>query len=55
MLNDLLRYDVQEKSWGRALMIEAPPPPRYHHTAVLYNGSMFVFGMSIVETIATLV
>jgi len=46
MLNDLVRYDVQEKSWGRALSIDAPPP-RYHHTASLYNGSMFIFGMYI--------
>ena len=43
MLNDLVRYDVQEKSWGRALSLDAPPP-RYHHTASLYNGSMFIFG-----------
>lgn len=43
MLNDLVRYDVQEKSWGRAVSMDAPPP-RYHHTASLYNGSMFIFG-----------
>lgn len=46
MLNDLVRYDVQEKSWGRALSLDAPPP-RYHHTASLYNGSMFIFGESM--------
>lgn len=43
MLNDVVRYDVQEKSWGRALSMDAPHP-RYHHTASLYNGSMFIFG-----------
>lgn len=43
MLNDLVRYDVKEKSWGRAVSMDAPLP-RYHHTASLYNGSMFIFG-----------
>lgn len=46
MLNDLVRYDVKEKSWGRAVSMDAPLP-RYHHTASLYNGSMFVFGMCV--------
>ncbi|XP_076180349.1 leucine zipper like transcription regulator 1 isoform X1 [Ptiloglossa arizonensis] len=44
MLNDLLRFDVKEKSWGRALAAGAPPAPRYHHSAVVHNSSMFVFG-----------
>ncbi|KAL1505866.1 hypothetical protein ABEB36_005324 [Hypothenemus hampei] len=44
MLNDLLRFDVKEKSWGRAFATGAPPAPRYHHSAVVYNDSMFVFG-----------
>ncbi|KAG8245147.1 Kelch motif [Homalodisca vitripennis] len=35
MLNDLLRFDVKEKSWGRAFATGAPPAPRYHHSAVL--------------------
>lgn len=61
MLNDLLRFDVKEKSWGRALATASPPAPRwvtiiiitkygnscysrYHHSAVVHNNSMFVFG-----------
>ncbi|XP_046682002.1 leucine-zipper-like transcriptional regulator 1 isoform X2 [Homalodisca vitripennis] len=44
MLNDLLRFDVKEKSWGRAFATGAPPAPRYHHSAVVYDSSMFVFG-----------
>ncbi|XP_018015069.1 leucine-zipper-like transcriptional regulator 1 isoform X2 [Hyalella azteca] len=44
MLNDLLRFDVREKSWGRAFSTGYPPAPRYHHSAVVYGSSMFVFG-----------
>ncbi|XP_052802269.1 leucine-zipper-like transcriptional regulator 1 [Mya arenaria] len=44
MLNDLLRFDVKDKSWGRAFTTGAPPAPRYHHSAVVHEGSMFVFG-----------
>ncbi|XP_072757847.1 leucine-zipper-like transcriptional regulator 1 [Anoplolepis gracilipes] len=44
MLNDLLRFDVKEKSWGRAFATGTPPAPRYHHSAVVYGSSMFVFG-----------
>ncbi|XP_014247262.1 leucine-zipper-like transcriptional regulator 1 [Cimex lectularius] len=44
MLNDLLRFDVKEKSWGRSFSTGAPPAPRYHHSAVVYKSSMFVFG-----------
>ncbi|CAK9800483.1 Leucine-zipper-like transcriptional regulator 1 [Anthophora quadrimaculata] len=44
MLNDLLRFDVKEKSWGRAFATGVPPAPRYHHTAVVHDSSMFVFG-----------
>lgn len=35
MLNDLLRFDVKEKSWVRAFSIGSPPAPRYHHSAVV--------------------
>lgn len=35
MLNDLLRFDVKEKSWGRAFSTGTPPAPRYHHSAVV--------------------
>ncbi|XP_068984941.1 leucine-zipper-like transcriptional regulator 1 isoform X3 [Bombus flavifrons] len=44
MLNDLLRFDVKEKSWGRAFATGVPPAPRYHHSAVVHDSSMFVFG-----------
>ena len=44
MLNDLLRFDVKEKSWGRALVNGVLPAPRYHHSAVVHESSMFVFG-----------
>lgn len=43
MINDLITYDFTNKSWGRALNL-SPPTPRYHHTAVVYHTSMFVFG-----------
>lgn len=44
MLSDLLRFDVKDKSWGRAFTTGAPPAPRYHHSAVVHENSMFVFG-----------
>ncbi|XP_053997086.1 leucine-zipper-like transcriptional regulator 1 [Hylaeus anthracinus] len=44
MLNDLLRFNVKEKYWGPALAAGAPPAPRYHHSAVVHDSSMFVFG-----------
>lgn len=44
MLNDLLRFDVKEKSWGRAFTTGSPPAPRYHHSANEFQGSMFIFG-----------
>ena len=28
MLNDLLIFDVKEKSWGRAFSLGTPPAPR---------------------------
>ena len=37
MLNDLLRFDVKEKSWGRAVSNGTPPAPRYHHSAVVHG------------------
>ncbi|XP_064461375.1 leucine-zipper-like transcriptional regulator 1 [Ornithodoros turicata] len=44
MLNDLLRFDVRDKSWGRAFTTGCPPAPRYHHSGVVHEKSMFVFG-----------
>jgi len=39
MLNDLLRFDVKEQSWGRAFSTGQPPAPRYHHSAVVNKNS----------------
>lgn len=44
MLNDLIRFDVKDKSWGRAIVNGTHPAPRYHHSAVVYGSSMFIFG-----------
>jgi len=44
MLNDLLRFDIKDNSWGRVVTTGTPPAPRYHHSAVVYANSMFVFG-----------
>ena len=37
MLNDLIRFDVKDKSWSRAFTnsSQVPPAPRYHHSAVV--------------------
>ncbi|KAK6617125.1 hypothetical protein RUM43_014727 [Polyplax serrata] len=43
MLNDLLRFDVKEKSWYIAHSFKAPTP-RYHHSAVVHENSMYIFG-----------
>jgi leucine-zipper-like transcriptional regulator 1 len=43
MINDLITYDCKNSSWGRALN-NTPPSSRYHHSAVVYQSSMFVFG-----------
>jgi len=44
MLNDLIRFGVKDKSWGRACATGTPPAPRYHHSAVVACSSMFIFG-----------
>ncbi|XP_014086570.1 leucine-zipper-like transcriptional regulator 1 homolog [Bactrocera oleae] len=44
MLNDLIRFGVKDKSWGRACATGVAPAPRYHHSAVVYGSSMFIFG-----------
>ncbi|XP_043239631.1 leucine-zipper-like transcriptional regulator 1 [Amphibalanus amphitrite] len=44
MLNDLLRFDVKEKSWAKCAFNGTPPARRYHHSAVLYGSSMIIFG-----------
>jgi len=35
MLNDFLKFDVNEKSWGKVFFTGTPPAPRYHHSAVV--------------------
>ncbi|XP_022656642.1 leucine-zipper-like transcriptional regulator 1 [Varroa jacobsoni] len=46
MLNDLLRFDGRDRSWSscRAFSTGAAPAPRYHHSAVVHESSMFIFG-----------
>ncbi|CAB4023736.1 leucine-zipper-like transcriptional regulator 1 isoform X2 [Paramuricea clavata] len=44
MLNDLLRFDAKDCSWGRVVTTGNPPAPRYNHSAVVFATSMFVFG-----------
>ncbi|XP_034827610.1 leucine-zipper-like transcriptional regulator 1 homolog [Maniola hyperantus] len=44
MLNDLIRFDIREKSWTKTLCMGTNPPLRYHHSAVIHRSSMFVFG-----------
>lgn len=44
MLNDLIRFDVKDKSWGRACVTHMKPAPRYHHSAVVNGSSMYIFG-----------
>ncbi|GBP00555.1 Leucine-zipper-like transcriptional regulator 1 [Eumeta japonica] len=44
MLNDLIRFDIKEKSWTKTGCLGTSPAPRYHHSAVVHRSSMFVFG-----------
>ena len=44
MLNDFLVCHVTESSWARVVYTGQPPAPRYHHSAVVFNNSMFIFG-----------
>lgn len=39
MLNDLIRFDIREKSWTKTLCMGTAPAPRYHHSAVVSNSS----------------
>ncbi|XKL64726.1 hypothetical protein PGB90_004812 [Kerria lacca] len=46
MLNDLLRFDIEDETWSRSVpnSNQLCPVARYHHSAVVYNSSMYVFG-----------
>ena len=44
MLNDFLVSTVHDSSWARVIFTGTPPAPRYHHSAVVFQNSMFVFG-----------
>lgn len=43
MLNDLIRFDIKDKSWTRAFSTGTPPPPRYHHSACIYEKSSKIY------------
>jgi N-acetylneuraminic acid mutarotase len=44
MLNDFLVSRISDSSWARVVYTGTPPAPRYHHSAVVYSNSMFIFG-----------
>lgn len=46
MLSDVLIYDTDDMSWSRAPIRNngSTPSGRYHHSAIVHNKSMFVFG-----------
>ncbi|XP_075241189.1 leucine-zipper-like transcriptional regulator 1 isoform X2 [Convolutriloba macropyga] len=45
MLNDLTKYDIEEDRWLVLRDVQGHnPSPRYHHSAVVYKHSMFIFG-----------
>ena len=44
MLNDFLVSYVPDSSWAHMVFTGTPPAPRYHHLAVVFRNSMFVFG-----------
>ena len=43
MLNDFLVSQVTDSSWARVVYTGQPPAPCYHHSAVVYKNSMFIF------------
>ncbi len=43
LLNDLYRYDTIRNRWFREEPINSPPPARQGHSAVAYQGSMYIF------------
>lgn len=44
MLNDFLVSYVPDSSWARVVFTGSTPAPRYHHSAVVFRNSMFIFG-----------
>ena len=54
MLNDLLVFRIDKRSWDRVYTWGSPPSPRYHHSAVVFRDSMFVFGGYTGDTSAQL-
>ncbi|PAA55362.1 hypothetical protein BOX15_Mlig010006g2, partial [Macrostomum lignano] len=44
-LNDVLRYDIEARTWTQVLPVNGTPPaPRYTHSAVVADDSMLIFG-----------
>ena len=53
MLNDLIRFDIREKSWTKTGCMGVPPAPRYHHSAVVssvFYSDMFSGHNQLVST-----
>jgi len=49
--NDILIYDTINQTWNTAVTTINPPTSgRYYHTAVVYNGNMYVYGGLIDNT-----
>lgn len=56
LLNSTVKKQTQYDDWAltcfyRAFTTGTPPAPRYHHSAVVYGSSMFVFGNLINLTV----
>jgi len=45
-VDDFYRFNITDARWSlvQALNSEQGPSPRHSHTAVVYNGNMFIFG-----------
>lgn len=49
MLNDLIRFDINEKSWTKTGCMGVPPAPRYHHSAVVSSSFIITVNLSLVK------
>lgn len=44
--NDLHKFDLRTSTWEKIDAVGLSPPGVYHHTAVVFQGSMYIFGGS---------